>query len=670
MARHAAAPTSRTNLRASLARTVVGKTIILGVAPAIMLGGALAPSATAQTLEPSLEPEGSSAPLTPEDSALPDTATTEASVEKVAVAAAPAAATKRVADVTKAAPKAAESSTVADGEVVLDTTDTAGRIAGEVAAPKGFQTVGVSWPVAIDSKVPELQVRAQAEDGTWGPWTHLEKSSDVPDGKQTEFLSAPVHVGEAVAVQVATVEKTATVPEGIQLTLVTSEQVRTVAATTSGEVAASAATSAPTIITRAEWGAAPPRAIPECPPDGGDGTAGTTWGAADRLDGAIVHHTVNPNDYATVAEAMQLIRNDQAYHQNSHGWCDIGYNFLVDKWGNIYEGAQGSIDAPIIGAHAGGFNTRTVGVSMVGTYTNVAPSAAQKDGVAQIAGFRLAAYGVDPATSATFTSAGLTAGGRFAAGEQVVLPRVFGHRDTHQTECPGGLAYPQLASIQAASATYAEQYAQYPERAFNLVKAIYRDSFGREATQAEVDGWVPRVAESGPGVLADAMEVSSTYRRVRIIQAFRATLGYTPTNTQITSHLELIKNGRNIDEHEAFLMGTTTYYKKVGGTDRAYVTALFKHILGRTPTSSSVTSWVNLLHETSRTEVVMRLWDQPDGFRNRVVKTYSRYQITPTSTTIAAWVEKLRTDTVRGEAPMRRAIIVSSGYAAKADVRY
>ncbi|MFD2026803.1 N-acetylmuramoyl-L-alanine amidase [Promicromonospora aerolata] len=679
MARHAAAPRSRSKNGArggggaTPARGMVGRALVLGVAPALMLGGALAPAATATTLEPSLEPEGLSGPVAPEDSALPDTRTTPAKVETIAVAAAPAAATERVKDVTKGAPAAnPQGRTVADGEVVLDTADNAGRIAGEVAAPAGFQTVGVKWPATIDAEVPELQVRAQAEDGSWGEWTHLEKSSDVPDGEQAEFMSAPVHVGEAVAVQVATVDKAASVPDGVELTLVTSEQVNTVAATTSGAVEASAATNGPTIITRAEWGAAPPRAIPECPPDGGEGTPGTTWGAADRLDGAVVHHTVNPNDYATVAEAMQLIRNDQAYHQNGHGWCDIGYNFLVDKWGNVYEGAQGSIEDPIIGAHAGGFNTRTVGISMVGTYTNVAPSSAQQDGVAQIAGYRLSEYGVDPAESATFTSAGLTSGGRYGAGEQVVLPRVFGHRDTHRTECPGDLGYPQLASIRNAAAGYAEQYTEVAEKYTNFVQAVYMDSLGREATVADIDSWAYRVSVDGQSVLAEGMARSDNYRAARIVSAFEAILGYTPSSSQVSYHVARVKDGtRTIDEFEPYLLANPQFYNRVGGTDTAYVKALYQHILHRAPTASQLDHWVPRVSTLGRAGVADALWGSGAGVRVRVLATYDHYlDEVPSDSTTAYWVDQLRNNAAKDEATLRRAILVTSRYLAYADSRY
>src|SRR5665647_2868216 len=109
----------------------------------------------------------------------------------------------------------------------------------------------------------------------------------------------------------------------------------------------------PTIITREQWGARPQ----VCTPD-----VATTHG----LIGAVVHHTAGSNGYSTIAEAMQQIRGDQAYHIDGRGWCDIGYNFVVDKWGNIYEGRANSLTRPVIGVHAGGFNTGTVGVSMLG----------------------------------------------------------------------------------------------------------------------------------------------------------------------------------------------------------------------------------------------------------------------------------------------------------------
>lgn len=664
MARHAAGPAPRSKLRASVARTVVGRSIILGVAPAIVLGGALAPTATAETLAPTLEPEGTSAPAAPEDSALPNSGTTEAEVKRVAVEAAPVAEADMVDDVTGSdAETGAEAATVADGAVVLDTADTEGRLAGEIAVPAGFQTVGLSWPAEIDDIVPEMQVRTRAANGTWSTWSHLERFTDDADAGSAVKTSAPVYVGEADAVQLATVDEAAEFPEGMELSLVSSAQVTSSAATTSGAVASTTATGGPTIITREEWGAAPRCLEP--------GTGPSWFPAEGGLKAAAIHHTVNPNDYSTVAEAMQAIRNDQAYHQNTHGWCDIGYNFLVDKWGNIYEGADGSIEEPIIGAHTGGFNTGTVGVAMVGTYTDVAPSTAQKTGVAKIAGYKLSLYGLNPSESVTLTSAGLTSGGRYDEGEQVVLPRVFGHRDTHRTECPGDLGYAQLASIRSAAAKYAVEYTPAAEKYVNFVQAVYQDSLGREATAAEVDGWDNRVAAYGQGVLADAMATSSKYRTARIVSAFQTALGVPPTSTQLSGHLTAVADGtRTIDEVMPVLLRSAKYYERAGGTDRAYITALYQEILHREPSESQLDAWTAQLASKGRSSVVNSLWRNPGAVRVRVLATYAHYlDETPSSSTTTGWVDRM-TSGSSNEATLRRALLVTERYLTKADARY
>lgn len=636
---------------------------MLGVAPAMVLGGALAPAATALTDQPSLEPKGASAPLVPEDSVLPDTGTTAAEVQRVAIAAAPVVEPADAAGTAEPA-AAADVADAADGEVTLG-ADESGRLAGEVAVPEGFQTVGLSWPAEIDESVPEIQVRTRAADGAWSEWSHLEKSTDGADGGSAIMTSAPVYVGEADAVQLATVDEAAVLPAGMELSLVSSSRVTTAAANTSGTVASTTATGGPTIITREEWGAAPRCLEP--------GTGPTWFPAGGGLKAAAVHHTVNPNGYATVAEAMQAIRNDQAYHQQTHGWCDIGYNFLVDKWGNIYEGADGSIEEPIVGAHTGGFNTGTVGVAMLGTYTTqagVTPSVAQQDGVSKIIGHRLAEYSVNPDESAVFTAGGYTNGGRYQAGDQVTLQRVFGHRDTHYTECPGALAYPLLSRIQDQAAVYAKQYTDVEQQYANLVQAVYKDSLGSEATAAQIASWEYKVSVSGGGVLADAMEKSDSYRKARIVAAFRSTLRYTPSSTQVSGHLAAIKKGvRTVDEIEPYLLMNPIYYSKAGGTNGAYVTALYQHILKRSPTDHERKVWASKLGSLGRQGVVTALWESRSGVGQRVTATYRHYlAVAPTSARLTLW-----TDRIMGrysEADLRRSLISSRPYLTRADARY
>jgi putative cell wall-binding protein len=400
----------------------------------------MGPAATALTADEPSQSDPVRQDLAPAESALPDVGTQAAQVETVRVDAAPAA---EVEVATSDAPATPDQSVTTDDAVTLDTADAAGRLRGEIAVPGGFQTVGATWPAEISADIPELQIRTRALDGTWGSWTHLEANQDGPDSESAIGGTQAAYVGASDAVQVATVDPARSIPDGVELAFVSSQEVASGEAQSAGTMAAAERINAPTIVTREEWGAAPQCANP--------GSGPTWFGAPEGLKGAIVHHTVNPNDYSTPAQAMQAIRNDQAYHQESRGWCDIGYNFLVDKWGNIYEGADRSIEQPIIGAHAAGFNTSTVGVAMIGTFTSVTPPAAMRGGVAKIAGFRLAQYGMDPEATATFTNA--------STGARKTLPRVFGHRDVGVTECPGNLGYPQLGTIRAAAGDWAQQYA-------------------------------------------------------------------------------------------------------------------------------------------------------------------------------------------------------------------
>jgi flagellar hook assembly protein FlgD len=186
----------------------------------------------------------------------------------------------------------------------------------------------------------------------------------------------------------------------------------------------------PAIVSRAGW-------------DANEEIVRATPVIAPVLRLAIVHHTVGTNSY-TRAQSAAIVRGIEVYHVKGNGWNDIGYNFLVDRFGTIYEGRGGGIDRDVIGAHAQGFNAGTVGVSLMGNFSSVAPTAAQQSALVRLLAWRLDVAHVDPLSTVVYTSGG---NAKFRAGKLVTLRAISGHRDTGPTECPGATAYPLLPGI-------------------------------------------------------------------------------------------------------------------------------------------------------------------------------------------------------------------------------
>ena len=134
-------------------------------------------------------------------------------------------------------------------------------------------------------------------------------------------------------------------------------------------------------------------------------------------------------------------------------WCDIGYNFLVDRYGTRFEGRYGSLTKPIIGAHTLAFNRDTLGVSAMGDFTTAAAPAPMMSSISQILGWKLSLYNRDPRATDVLTSSGGT-GAKWPAGTVVRFNVVSGHRDGYATGCPGDVVYGQLPSLRDAAARY------------------------------------------------------------------------------------------------------------------------------------------------------------------------------------------------------------------------
>ncbi|MFE2064491.1 N-acetylmuramoyl-L-alanine amidase [Streptomyces sp. NPDC059467] len=202
---------------------------------------------------------------------------------------------------------------------------------------------------------------------------------------------------------------------------------------------------------------APPSTVPEPPIVSRAG-----WGADESLSpdpsdynadvkAVFVHHTDGTNDY-TCADSAALVRGIYAYHTQVSGWNDIGYNFLVDKCGTIFEGRKGGVGLPVLGAHTYGWNREAAGIAVLGDYTSIGATDAALASVARIAAWKLGQYGADPGTTVQL-KAGATQknffGTSFTAGSSYTFNRISGHRDGYNTECPGNSLYPQLPTIRA-----------------------------------------------------------------------------------------------------------------------------------------------------------------------------------------------------------------------------
>ena len=158
------------------------------------------------------------------------------------------------------------------------------------------------------------------------------------------------------------------------------------------------------------------------------------WGADERMrsksslhygdvHAGFVHHTVNANNY-TRAEVPALLRSIYAYHVRVRGWSDIGYNYLIDRFGRIWEGRYGGIDRAVVGAHTLGYNDDSFAASAIGNYELTRPSKATLQAYATLFAWKLSLHGVDASST-----------------RQYVTSRWFqainGHRDAAATACPG-----------------------------------------------------------------------------------------------------------------------------------------------------------------------------------------------------------------------------------------
>ncbi len=305
-----------------------------------------------------------------------------------------------------------------------------------------FSAVGITWFADAAVTGVTVQLRTKNARGSWGAWTTVEQddaereSTSAPADGDVRSGTAPVWTGPARGVEVIVQAVDGSTPRDVQVQLIDPGKSAADAMPGKPEITdqAHAAAVMPAIYSRAQWGA-------------DESLMGWDPQYAPTIKAATIHHTADSNNYVA-ADVPAILRSMYAYHAVSRGWGDIGYNVIVDKFGRAWEGRSGGLASTVIGAHAGGFNTGTFGVSMLGNYDVVAPSAAMLQTVSAVVAWKLSLYGVDPRGTTTLTSGG---GGtaKYAAGVKVTLPTVFGHRDVGATACPGRYGYARMTDIRS-----------------------------------------------------------------------------------------------------------------------------------------------------------------------------------------------------------------------------
>ncbi|MGP4051127.1 peptidoglycan recognition protein family protein [Streptomyces sp. 2A115] len=171
---------------------------------------------------------------------------------------------------------------------------------------------------------------------------------------------------------------------------------------------------------------------------------------ADRVTAVFVHHTDSPNGY-DCADVPRIIRYLYAGQAGARHWDDIGYNFLVDRCGTIYEGRAGGTDRPVVGAHTQGFNVGTTGIAAIGTFTAGVPvPKAMTDAIGAVAAWKLGLADIDPRGSVRLVSTNSLS--RYAAGTPGTFTAVSGHTDGYWTACPGAALTARLPEIRQHAA--------------------------------------------------------------------------------------------------------------------------------------------------------------------------------------------------------------------------
>ena len=385
-----------------------------------------------------------------------------------------------------------------------------GAAATRVDTGARFDMIGVLFrttPAGV--RTVAFRLRTSLDGQRWTPWfTVLADAQSGPAGSvcgKADLVTEPVWVGPARFVdyeQTAVGGGTAFASD-VRLACVESEVTTAVAAPAPASAPRSGTPATPTgaptlalrlsgpskppIVSRAAWGA--DEAYRKGPPSYG------------VVRCAFVHHTVNANTY-TRAQAPALVRGIYYYHSQVNGWNDIGYNFLIDRFGTIYEGRYGGVTKAVRGAQVLGFNSWSTGVALIGTFETVAPSPAAVTSLERLLSWKLDLSHLDPLGKARVQCSTTE---MYKAGQWVTVPVILGHRQVNYTECPGNVLFAMLPAIRTVVEGLGDPKIFAPAAApaaFSPNGDGVRDTATLKAGLSGSDDWTIDVSAAGGAVVA------------------------------------------------------------------------------------------------------------------------------------------------------------------------
>lgn len=315
-----------------------------------------------------------------------------------------------------------------------------------------YRMVAVTWRSDPGAGDPVVDVRTRTA-GDWSGWRHLDVDDDGPAGGETAG-TVPLWVGEADGVAVRVRTRTGAVPDSLRVSTIdpagVPETDRRGALPNAGGPMGRPPRfpGRPPIVKREQWHADPSL---------GDKCDKPVYARTTKA--AIVHHTAGTNDYSR-ADSVGIVQGILAYHTQSRHWCDIGYNFLVDRFGRVFEGRDGGMAKPVRGAHAGDFNVGSMGMSMMGDFSRARLPRPMKNAIVRTIGWRLGTNYRHP-------------GGTVRLHGQRI-DRISGHRDVMSTACPGDRGYRWLPRLRKRAGHYLSRFR-------SRIRAE-RDRLGRDVT--------------------------------------------------------------------------------------------------------------------------------------------------------------------------------------------